>query len=171
MAQSCDGTGEFAFMNQQNSRGKPPPSNAFTEAMSTRTSDTIDMVHDALNDGRVILAYQPVVQTVSPDQVGFYEGLARVIDPQGRIIPAKDFITEIEDQPTGRQLDTLALRHGLATLASVPGLRLSINMSARSIGYPAWNDALQEGLNRDPTIAERLILEITERTARSTAIS
>jgi EAL domain-containing protein (putative c-di-GMP-specific phosphodiesterase class I) len=38
-------------------------------------------------------------------------------------------------------------------------------MSARSIGYPRWMKALKRGLQRDPTVAERLILEITERSA------
>lgn len=38
-------------------------------------------------------------------------------------------------------------------------------MSARSIGYPAWELALERGLLRDPTVAERLIIEITESSA------
>ena len=38
-------------------------------------------------------------------------------------------------------------------------------MSARSIGYPEWLAALERGLRHDPSIAERLILEITESSA------
>ena len=38
-------------------------------------------------------------------------------------------------------------------------------MSARSIGYPQWLATLERGLRADPTIAERLILEITEGSA------
>jgi EAL domain-containing protein (putative c-di-GMP-specific phosphodiesterase class I) len=45
------------------------------------------------------------------------------------------------------------------------GLRLAINMSARSIGHPAWMKALNRGLAIDETIADRLILEITESSA------
>ncbi len=59
----------------------------------------------------------------------------------------------------------LSLALGLATLAEQPDLRLSINMSARSIGYQRWIDTLNRGLARDTTIAERLILEITESSA------
>ncbi|MGB7240535.1 MAG: EAL domain-containing protein, partial [Sulfitobacter sp.] len=41
-------------------------------------------------------------------------------------------------------------------------IRLSINMSARSIGYARWKSTLKRWIKRDPTIGERLILEITE---------
>ena len=54
---------------------------------------------------------------------------------------------------------------GLRALARHPTLRLSINMSARSIGYPRWKQVLNRILEREPTVAERLILEITEASA------
>ncbi|NBW04800.1 MAG: EAL domain-containing protein [Alphaproteobacteria bacterium] len=41
-------------------------------------------------------------------------------------------------------------------------MRISINLSARSIGYGKWNDILGRSLRRDPDIGNRLILEITE---------
>ncbi len=123
------------------------------------------MVRDALNRKQVRLAYQPVVQTAQPDKMAFYEGLIRVLDHTGRIIPAQDFIEVVEDTEMGRALDALALELGLQALREEPSLRLSINMSARSIGYPPWNQVLKRGLEDDPTAGERLILEITERTA------
>jgi EAL domain-containing protein (putative c-di-GMP-specific phosphodiesterase class I) len=101
----------------------------------------------------------------APDSPAFYEGLIRVLDHAGRIIPAADFIGVVEAQELGRMLDLRALELGFRALAEEPSLRLSINMSARSIGYPRWIDTLRQGLARDPTAGERLILEITERTA------
>ena len=89
----------------------------------------------------------------------------RIFDPAGRVIPAADFITAIEATETGRDIDVLALEMGLDALAEAPDIRLSINMSARSIGYPRWMRALKDGLMRDATAAERLILEITESSA------
>ena len=65
----------------------------------------------------------------------------------------------------GRRIDALALELGLRALSENPDLRLSINMSARSIGYPDWSETLDRGLSEDPTVAERLILEITEASA------
>ena len=123
------------------------------------------MVDEAVRHGHVLLAYQAVVPARQQNKPAFYEGLIRVMDETGRIIPARDFITSIEATETGRTIDCLALEKGLAALAAYPELRLSINMSARSIGYGRWTTVLNKGLSRDPTVAERVILEITESSA------
>ncbi|MCG6904571.1 MAG: EAL domain-containing protein [Rhodobacter sp.] len=146
-------------------RGAQAVGDPLTFAISQRDADTIQMVRNAIADRNVLLAFQPVVQTALPDRPAFYEGLVRVLDHTGRVIPARDFIDAIETSETGRQIDCLALQQGLDTLHANPGLRLSINMSARSIGYPRWMDTLMRGLRQGPTIAERLILEITESSA------
>jgi EAL domain-containing protein (putative c-di-GMP-specific phosphodiesterase class I) len=135
------------------------------EAIAQRDRNTMAMVARAVERKRVLLAYQPVMFSRRPERPAFYEGLIRVIDANGRIIPARDFIDAVENQELGRQLDCLALEHGLNTLRCVPTLRLSINMSARSIGYEPWSRTLRAGLAADPTAAERLILEITEQSA------
>ena len=134
-------------------------------AIANRDRETLKMVRDALKRGDGILAYQPVVSAQDTSKIAFYEGLIRVRDETGRIIPAKEFIDVTETNEIGRMIDCLALEIGLKALANAPDIRLSINMSARSIGYAAWNQALQSGLERDPSIAERLILEITESSA------
>ncbi|MBD3786021.1 MAG: EAL domain-containing protein [Sphingomonadales bacterium] len=134
-------------------------------AVAQRDRETISMVRRAVERHDVLLAFQPVVQTARPDRVAFYEGLIRVLDPMGRVIPARDFIDAIEPTEVGRRLDCLALEMGLISLAEDPTLRLAINMSARSIGYPQWMKTLNKGLAIDETAAERLILEITESSA------
>lgn len=134
-------------------------------AVSERDRNTLAMVRDAIARRQVLLAYQPVIQAARPDTPAFWEGLIRVMDHTGRIIPACDFIDVVETSETGRRIDCLALELGLQTLAEHPGLRLSINMSARSIGYPRWLDTLTRGIAHDATVAERLILEITESSA------
>ena len=65
----------------------------------------------------------------------------------------------------GRQLDCLALDLGLRLLAERPEIRLSINMSARSIGYRDWGTTLERHLGADDTLGERLMLEIGESSA------
>ena len=135
-----------------------------TWAVSSRDSDTIAMVARALEADEVALAYQPVLRAGS-DQVAFHEGLIRIFDPTGRIIPAREFIGTIENTELGRLVDCVALDMGLRTLLEQPQLRISINMSARSVGYPRWTRTLERGLARDPTVGERLILEITEHSS------
>ncbi len=144
---------------------KPRRSNPLDEAVTQRDKNVLDMVRRAIRKKNVLLAFQPVMQTSQFERPAFYEGLVRVLDANGRVIPARQFIEEIEDTEIGRQIDCLALQFGLEHLAKVPGLRLSINMSARSIGYGRWMETLQRGLLLGPTIAERLILEITESSA------
>lgn len=143
----------------------PGADSPLSVAVSERDAQTLDMVRAAIAGQRVLLAFQPVMQTARLDRPAFYEGLVRLLDPTGRVIPARDFIGVIETTELGRQIDCLALKLGVQTLLANPGLRLSINLSARSIGYPYWVETLNYGLRQGPTIAERLILEITESSA------
>ncbi len=143
----------------------PELADPVSAAVAARDRQTLAEVREALRTRRAFLAYQPVVQAARPDRVAFWEGLIRICDSTGRVIPARDFIGVAETSELGRMIDTVALEAGLAALAAHPGLRLSVNMSARSIGYPRWTRALDEGLAAGATVAERLILEITESSA------
>ncbi|WP_343116554.1 EAL domain-containing protein [Ostreiculturibacter nitratireducens] len=134
-------------------------------AVAVRDRSVIDMVRRAVEARDVVLAFQPVVQSCRPEVPAFFEGLIRIRDETGRIIPARDFMEPVETSELGRQIDCLSLELGLATLAEEPSVRLAVNMSARSIGYPRWIKTLRRGLARDETIGERLILEITESSA------
>jgi EAL domain-containing protein (putative c-di-GMP-specific phosphodiesterase class I) len=134
-------------------------------AISEGDRATMAMVRAAIDTKRLRLAYQPVVLTRDVERVAFHEGLIRVLDPTGRVIPAKDFMDAVEGHEIGREIDCAALEMGLAALARHKSLRISINMSARSIGYPRWMRVLRRGLSASPTIGERLILEITESSA------
>jgi EAL domain-containing protein (putative c-di-GMP-specific phosphodiesterase class I) len=121
-------------------------------------------VREALASGGTMLAFQPVMG-VARRGPAFHEGLMRIRDQAGRVLPAARFMPVVEPTELGRELDVAALRHGLDALATHPTLRLSVNMSARSIGYARWTEALRGGLAADPTVAERLILEVTESSA------
>lgn len=134
-------------------------------ALTQQANGTMGMVQEAIAHNQTLLAYQPVMRSDAPAQPAFYEGLIRVLDATGRVIPAADFMNKIEDSETGRDIDVLALRHGLHALRANPDLRLSINMSARSIGYRPWMNCLNRFLNDAPGLGERLILEITESSA------
>lgn len=134
-------------------------------AVAQRDRETMAMVRRAVSRRDVVLAFQPIVQSARTDRAAFYEGLIRILDETGRVIPARQFINTVETTELGRQIDCLALEMGLISLSEDPGLRLSINMSARSIGYPDWMKTLNRGLAVDETAAERLILEITESSA------
>ncbi|GGH35294.1 EAL domain, c-di-GMP-specific phosphodiesterase class I (or its enzymatically inactive variant) [Cribrihabitans marinus] len=147
---------------QARAEGVDTPLNA---AMASRQADTLKMATEAVKHRQCVLAYQPVMQARAPHGVAFYEGLIRVLDETGRIIPARHFMPVVESSETGRELDCVALALGLRALLERPELRLSINMSARSIGYRRWMAVLKRYLRMDPSLGERLILEISESSA------
>ena len=136
-----------------------------TLAAEARDRDTLAMVRKALDRRSGMLAFQPVMQARQSARPAFHEGLIRLMDETGRIIPARDFMDVVETQELGRRIDRLTLELGLQELVLEPGLRLSINMSARSIGYRPWMETLEQGLREHPGIGERLVLEISERSA------
>lgn len=139
-------------------------SDPLSAAVGQRDKSTLEMVRNALEHKQVLLAYQPIMHATG-STVAFYEGLIRVLDETGRIIPAKEFINVVEETEMGRIIDCLALEKGLRVLRQNPDLRLSINMSARSIGYGRWKSVLERNLRKAPDVGERLILEITESSA------
>lgn len=136
-----------------------------TSAISARDRSVVQMATDAVRHKQCKLAFQPVMQARAPHGIAFYEGFIRVLDETGRVIPARDFMPQVEHSPIGRDLDCVALELGLRTLVRNPGIRLSINMSARSIGYSRWSQVLDRFLKRDAGLGERLILEISESSA------
>ncbi len=139
--------------------------NPLDAAVQQRDANILSMVRDALQCSNVMLAFQPVVQAADPRRPAFFEGLIRVLDSTKRVIPAQDFIGTIEALPEGRLIDCHALELGCRALALNPSLRLSINISPRTIGHPRWEQIFAQAAASDPTLTERLIVEITESSA------
>ena len=139
--------------------------NPITVAVAQRDAQVLQMVTEALKHNEVLMAFQPVMQARAPHGTAFYEGFVRVLDGTGRVIPAREFMPQIENGHLGREIDCKSLALGLQALSENPTVRLSVNMSARSIKYDRWIDTLERALAQDPTLGERLMLEIEERSA------
>lgn len=139
--------------------------NPLDYALASRDRDVMSMVRTALEAERCKLAFQPVVRADRPDQIAFYEGLIRVLDESGRIIPAHQFMGSVEETEIGREIDTASLKAGFQMLRQNPDIRLSVNISARSLADGKWRRTLERNLRRDETVGERLIIEINERSA------
>lgn len=132
------------------------------EALVQATPDVVDR---AVRGGNAAMAFQPIVLAQDAKTPAFYEGLIRIFDDSQRVIPAKDFIARVENTETGRLIDVEALKRSLRILGSTPGLHLSLNVSARSIGYAPWTDKLHSTIRRRPELAKRLTIEISEKSA------
>jgi len=140
-------------------------SSPLSVAVAEDEARAVDMVADAVRQRRLRLAYHRVVLARKTERTGFHEGLIRVLDPGGRVIPAREFMGAVEMQELGRQIDCAALAMAFDALVRHPHLRLSVNISARSMGWPRWLRLMQGGLQRHPGIGDRLILEIGEASA------
>lgn len=101
----------------------------------SRRRATPDEVEHQVRAGNTALAFQPVLCAKDRNKVLYYEGLIRVFDRRERVIPAHDFIHWATNRETGRLIDLQSLNKTIAELRRVPGLHLSGNTSARSIGY------------------------------------
>lgn len=141
------------------------PRDPLEYAVSVRDKDVLSMVRTALRTDNCQLAMQPVRAAQSGYPIAFHECLIRVMDETGRIIPAAQFMGQIEDTTLGRDIDAASLRLAFRLLNSSPDLRLSVNVSARSLGDAAWRRVLDRELEHREMSVDRLILEISEDSA------
>lgn len=128
-------------------------------AYPSRPGDLSRLVREALEHGRIRMEFQPVVMLGAPSRAALHEGFVRILDGEGRTIPASRFMGAVEEGVLGRDLDCAALTLGLQALRNHPELSLAINASARSLGNGAWRSMLEEGV-RD--LGPRLTLEVGE---------
>ena len=82
-------------------------------AVDQQSRITMATVRRAVSRGDAVLAYQPVVQSDRTETPAFHEGLIRIIDETGRIVPLRDFMPLAETTELGRQIDCLSLSLGL----------------------------------------------------------
>jgi diguanylate cyclase (GGDEF)-like protein len=134
-------------------------------AAETRRRDAFvaDEIVSALNDRRLILAFQPVAPTA--DLPPFEEALVRLRMEDGALIGADAMIPAAERVGLVEMIDERVADLVAAALAADPQRRLSMNVSVTSLRSPDWCDRLRARLTAAPGSAERLIVEIVETQA------
>jgi EAL domain-containing protein (putative c-di-GMP-specific phosphodiesterase class I) len=118
-------------------------------------------VQEALMDGRLVLAYQPIAgcKTHVPN---FYECLLRMRRHDGSILPAGTFVPAVEQLGLMRQIDRCTLGLAVAERERDAAVRLTLNISGVKASNHAWLGKLVGMLRGRPEIATRLTIEITE---------
>lgn len=122
-----------------------------------------DSVVSALNERRVELAFQPIVDAQTGD-TAFYEALLRVRLADGAIVVPGDILPIAEKSGLVRLLDQRVLELALARLRADPSLRISVNASVATLHDPEWPDWLANATHVYAGVADRLTIEITETT-------
>jgi diguanylate cyclase (GGDEF)-like protein len=123
-----------------------------------------DEIVTALNERRIVMAFEPVVAAASRD-VAFYECLIRMEQFDGRMLLAPDIVRVAERLGLIRLVDHRVLELVVAELANAPDVQLSLNISPDTTMDPDWWASIESLMRAHPGVAERLIVEITETVA------
>ncbi len=120
-----------------------------------------EQVKKALRDDRLILSYQPIVDSRTQEPV-FHECLLRMRQPDGEIVVAGQFMPVVEELGLVRLIDRRVLDLSIDVLRTYPDARLAVNDSGQTAGDRSWLRHIVSVLRHDRQIAERLTVEITE---------
>jgi diguanylate cyclase (GGDEF)-like protein len=123
-----------------------------------------DEIVTALNERRIVMAYEPVVTTVSREPA-FHECLVRMRQEDGAYSLSPDIVPVAEKLGLIRLVDHRVLELVVTELAASPQARLSLNISPDTTMDPDWWSSIESLLRAHPGVAERLIVEITETVA------
>jgi diguanylate cyclase (GGDEF)-like protein len=134
------------------------------EAVRRENMRAADEIVAALNERRILLAFEPVVDAATR-QPAFHECLMRIQRADGTLAPTSEVIPVAERLGLVRLLDHRVLELLISEMAAVPGLHASVNVSATSTTDPDWWSALGAMLRANPDVAGRLTVEITESAA------
>jgi diguanylate cyclase (GGDEF)-like protein len=123
-----------------------------------------DEVMSALNENRLIFAYQPIVRatTRKPEH---YECLLRLTRKDGTIAPAGEFIPAAESLGLVRLVDRRALEMAVAQLYAHENIKLSINVSGTTASDQSWLQSFINYVRENREVAERMTVELTETAA------
>lgn len=130
-------------------------------------------IHSALEANRFRLFAQEIRALRSPSQPGeedldgsHIEILVRMVDEHGNLIMPGAFIPAAERYDLMGHVDRWVIHHVLQhfgpRLCATPGLSVSINLSANSLGEPFLLPFLHAELKQSVLPANRIRLEITE---------
>jgi diguanylate cyclase (GGDEF)-like protein len=123
-----------------------------------------DEIVTALNERRIVLAFEPIVEAVSR-RPAFYECLIRMEQDDGQVLLAPDIVPVAEKLGLIRMVDHRVLELVVAQLGSSPTVQLSLNISPETTMDPDWWASIELLMRAHPGLSERLIVEITETVA------
>lgn len=133
----------------------------FTAQSGQGLHDWRGWIDDALNQGKLQLYFQPVVECVS-GRLLQRKVLARLLDSQGEAIAAGRFLPWIERLGWSARFDLAMLEHALAHLVQ-HAEPLALSLSAATLREPAQRERLLALLRSHPEQANLLTLEVDER--------
>ena len=132
-----------------------------TRARTRPGAETSDDIMSALNEGRITLALQPIVDARTR-AVAFYEGLVRVKRTNGGLMLPDTLVPQAEKNGWVPLIDRRVIELAFALLTADRKLVLSINASVPSLNDAGWSEQLRTACRLRPDAARRLTIEVTE---------
>lgn len=123
-----------------------------------------DEIVTALNERRIVMAFEPVVDARNR-QPAFHECLVRMQQFDGQFLLAPDIVPVAEKLGLIRLVDHRVLELVVAELAAAPNVQLSLNISPDTTMDADWWASIESLMLAHPGVAGRLIVEITETVA------
>ena len=143
----------------------------YSRRLPRRTEDRsswADQIRGALEEDRVVLYRQPIVEVASRD-VERYEVLLRMRTPEGDIVPPDAFLPAAERFDLIQQLDRRtaeeAIRRIAASASGPEPLSLEVNVAAKTIDDERYLEAVAQALQETGADPSRLIFEASEQMA------
>ncbi|MDX2095092.1 MAG: EAL domain-containing protein [Alphaproteobacteria bacterium] len=115
----------------------------------------------AVKEGRIRLAYQPIIDART-GAVAHYEALLRLCSEDGSITSAGALIPIAERMGFIPMIDCIVLEKVVNELRLDAQVHLAVNVSNLTIQDSRWLNLLTELMTKNPEVAERLTVEITE---------
>jgi diguanylate cyclase (GGDEF)-like protein len=134
------------------------------EGARLRMMAIADEVMSALDDNRLLLAYQPIIDAADRKIVK-YEALLRMMRKDGSLATAGYFVPAAEQLGIVGLIDRRAVEMAVATLRANPGVKLGVNVSGTAAGNPAWLNSFVDYVRANNDVASRLNVELTETAA------
>jgi len=134
------------------------------DSLRKRTVLIGDQIVTALDENRVVLAYQPIVDAIT-GEVAMHEALVRIKRPDGQVIAAGDFVPVAEQLGLVRRLDRRVLELTVDALSRHRGACLTLNISGMTASDRPTLEAFVSYIEAHKDVAPRLIVELTETAA------
>jgi len=143
----------------------------FSESNSTREQihqrlRWKDFIESALNENRLMLYFQPILDT-SNNAISHHEALLRVVQEDGEILPPGTFISEAEQAGLINLVDYHVLELTLQYLSEHHSSvnKIAVNLSGKTINDENLVSHIEKLLNTYQVPPESIIFEITETAA------
>ena len=130
-------------------------------SMRRRNSHMSDVILTALNERRVLLAFQPIVADLGIVPRKF-ECLIRMRGKDGSEVPAPEFIPPAERLGLVHLLDRRVLELAINTLRVCPDIHLNVNISMETVKDFVWAEGYISHLRANKDLAKRITVELTE---------